>query len=324
MPVTRFLVWVAPVAVGIVVFAASFVRTVAAPDPSPPEPPPREAPGFEVEVKCIDESTLKLKLLDEKLEFVTKYGFLQIPVADVRKIEFANRCPADVAEKIAVTISKLGHADFQVRERASAELKAYRERAYPYLLKATKADDPEVSRRADEAVKFILSRVPQALLQAKDLDVIYTDDCKITGKLTARTLRVQTVMFGEQVLRFADMRALRSGSGSVGDEAVNALPGPVTLATYQQQYGKELVFSVKGFTATPGQQSSVWGTDLYTLDSNLAAAVVHAGLAKPGEVVIVRVRIVQSPPQFVASFRNGITSVAYANFPAGAYEFVQK
>src|SRR5205814_6190758 len=116
-------------------------RSAAAPDPTPPESA-RPAAGFEVEVKCVDESVLRIRLLDDKLELVTKYGFLQIPVADVRRIEFAHRCPPDAAEKIALAVSKLGHPDFQTRERATADLKAFRERAYPFVLKAIKSDDP--------------------------------------------------------------------------------------------------------------------------------------------------------------------------------------
>src|SRR4029079_17180012 len=135
-----------------------------------------------------------------------KYGFLQVAMADIRRIEFAHRCPHDVAEKIALAISKLAHPDFQIRERATADLKAFRERAYPYLLKATKSDDPEISRRADEALKHIQGRVPAAQLESRDNDVVYTDDSKITGKLTAQALRVNTSQFGDQSLKTADMR----------------------------------------------------------------------------------------------------------------------
>ena len=266
---------------------------------------------------------MKLKLLDDKLELVTKYGFLQVAVADVRRIEFAHRCPPEVGEKIVLAISRLGHPDFPTRERATADLKSYRERAYPFLLKALKNDDPEVSRRADEAVKFIQAKVPPAQLEARDSDVVHTDDSKITGKLTAQTLRVSTSMFGEQALKLADVRTLRTGAAAVADEVINATPAPATLAAFQQQFGKEMAFTLTGHTPGP-QQPSVWGTDLYTLDSSLAAAAVHAGVAKPGETVAVRVRIVQSPPQFVSSFRNGVNSTAYGNFPSGAFEFVRK
>jgi len=325
MPITRSLFLALPLCLTATALFAPFhwIAATAAPDRNTPDTA-RSATGPDVEVKCVDESTLKLKLLDEKLELVTKYGLLQIAVGDVRRIEFAHRCPPDVAEKIALAISKLGHADFQAREQATAELKSHRERAYPFLLKTLKHDDPEVSRRADEALRYIQAKVPTQLLETRDNDVVYTEESKFTGKLTAQNLRVLTGMFGEQSLKLADLRSLKSGVGVSADEFATAIAAPATLATYQQQFGKEFVFAVTGHSPTNGQQAIVWGTDVYTLDSSLAAATVHAGLAKPGESVAVRVRIVQSPPQYTASLRNGVNSNAYGNFASGGFEFVKR
>lgn len=280
-------------------------------------------PGAEVEVRCIDDSNLKLKILDDRLEVTTRYGTLLIPVADIRRVEFASRVPSDVAEKVAVAISKLGHADYQVRESASAELKGYRERSYPALLRAVKHEDPEVSRRAEEAVKFLQAKVPAGNLEPREFDVIHTEDSKITGRLTAVNLRVSTFQFGDQLLKLADIRSLRSGSGIAAEEVAAAGPAPTNMMAYQNQIGKEVAFSVTG--AQPGGgNSSVWGTDHYTLDSNVGAAAVHAGLVQAGQTATVRVRVVASPPQFVGSFRNGIGSSPYGNYPAGAYEFLRK
>ncbi len=324
MPMNHSFARVVPIALSAALFLTLARQTNAtAPDPNPPDSA-RAAAGVEVEAKCVDDSTLKIRLLDDKLELVTKYGFLQIAVPDIRRIEFAHRCPPDVAEKIALAISKLGHPDFQVRERATADLKAFRERAYPYLLKAIKSDDPEVSRRADEAVKFIQAKVPAALLEPRENDIVYTEDSKFAGKLTAQTLRVSTNQFGDQSLKLADLRSLKSGAGVAAEEMQNAPAAPASLMAFQQQFGKELTFTLTGFTPGAGQQASIWGTDTYTLDSNFAAAAVHSGVAKPGESVAVRVRIVQSPPQYLSSFRNGLNSTAYGNYPAGGFEFVRK
>jgi hypothetical protein len=275
----------------------------------------------EVEVKCCDDSVLKLRLLDEKLELQTKYGLLVIPTADIRRIEFAPRIPPADAERIALAISRLAHPDYQIRERASAELLTFRERAYPSLLRAAKSDNPEVSRRAEEAIRAIQSRVPAALLEAREYDLVTTEDCKIVGRLTTAALRVHTTQFGEQLLRLSDLRVLSSGS-TVGETAT-APPAPTNLMAFQHQFGKELTYTLTGYTPGTGQ-ANVWGTDVYTLDSHLAAAAVHAGVVQPGKTAVVHVRIVQSPPQFIASYRNGINSTAYGNYPAGAYEFVRK
>jgi hypothetical protein len=290
----------------------------------PPEPTkPRAA--TDAEIKFVDDSVLKLKLLDEKLELVTKHGVLSVAVADIRRIEFANRVPADAAEKVMHLLAKLNHPDFKIRETATAELKALGARAYPMVLKAIKHDDPEVGRRADEVVKHIQARVAPALLEARDTDIVHTDDSKFTGRLSAEVLRVHTSQFGEQQVKLADARTLRAGSAAVGEDAgVVVAQAPGNLSAYQQQFGKELVFTVTGIVPAPGANAGVWGTDLYTLDSNVAVAAVHAGMVKPGESATVRVRIVNSPAQFVSSLRNTVNSTAYGNYPNGAYTFVPR
>ncbi len=321
MPATGTRFWIVPV-----VLSLGLLNTPLRGGPQPVQPPEPSKPrnAVEVEVRYIDDSAMKLKILDEKLEFVTKHGIMQVAVTDIRRIDFAPRVPADVAEKIAIAISKLAHPDFKIREAHTAELKAFRERAYSAALKAIKHDDPEIARRADEIVKHIQRTVPPALLESRDHDILHTDDSRIAGRFTAEVLRISTFQFGDQQLKLSDLRMLRTGAGPLGDDLAALPVAPANLSAHQNQFGKELAFTVTGYNPTPGANVSLWGTDVYTLDSNFAAAAVHAGLAKPGETVAVRVRIVPSPPQFVSALRNGINSTAYGNYPAGAFEFLRK
>jgi hypothetical protein len=285
--------------------------------PAPGRAPNKPPAGALVEVRYTDDSNMKLRLLDEKLEMTTRYGVLRIAPEDIRRIEFASRVPADVAEKVALAISKLNHADFKVREAATEELKEYRERAYPQVLKALKSEDPEVARRADEIAVFIRAKVPAALLEVREHDVVYTDDSKNTGRLTAEYLRVGTYQFGELRLKLHDIHSLRAAGSASAEDQIAGLPGPANLIDYQNQAGKVLTFTVTGAAA-----GSLYGTDVYTLDSSLAAAVVHAGLAKPRETVTVKVRIIATVPQFAATTRNGISSFGYGQYPG--FEFVRR
>jgi hypothetical protein len=69
---------------------------------------------------------------------------------------------------------------------------------------------------------------------------------------------------------------------------------------------------------TPG---SVWGTDLYTDDSSVATAAVHAGLitfAKGGKVTI---EIRAGAAAYAGSTRNGVTSSNYGSF-GGSFVFI--
>jgi LCCL domain len=275
----------------------------------------------EVSIQCTDDSVLRVKVLDETLELVTKYGNLRIPASDVRQIDFATRVPPEVTSRIAALITELGHPDYATREKASAQLRQYREHAYLPLVKAAKTADPEVGRRADEAIRFIQHKMPAGIPEPREFDVVFTDNDKLTGLLKTGTLKVQTGQFGEQALRLTDVRCLKSGKGAPDDGFANAPPMPANLMGFQHQFGKEVVGSLTG--PTPGT-AGIWGTDIYTLDSNIPMAAVHAGVIQPGQTAVVKVRVVPSPQQFLSSTRNGVSSTGYGNYPAGGYEFVRR
>jgi hypothetical protein len=69
-------------------------------------------------------------------------------------------------------------------------------------------------------------------------------------------------------------------------QAQNILPDPGNLLGFAH-VGKTYHFRVTG-----SNQGPLWGTDIYTADSCLAAAAVHAGALKPGEEAVVRVSVV--------------------------------
>lgn len=277
---------------------------------------PLPTPGEEIEVQFVDDSRMKLKLLDDKLELQTKHGTLKIAASDIKRIDFATRVPPDVAEAIASAVMRLGHADSQTRDRSMAELKTYRERAYPALVEATKGTDPEIVRRAEQLVRGIKAVVPAANLVQRETDIIHTEDSKIAGKLAVPSLRVKTFQFGEQVIKLTDLRS--AGPHQAARIFEQAQPAPPSLMIYQGQFGKELTFSVTGAI-----QGTVWGTDVHTLDSSFPTAAVHAGKVQVGQTANVTIRIIQAPQAFNGTTRNGVTSSPYGQFPAGAYEFVE-
>lgn len=91
----------------------------------------------------------------------------------------------------------------------------------------------------------------------------------------------------------------------------DAAPDPGNLTAYQDKIGKTFSFRVTG-SAT----GSVWGTGIYTADSTLAAAAVHAGALKPGETNVVRVRMMAGRSRYAGSTRNGVTTGAWTSYPA--------
>jgi hypothetical protein len=68
------------------------------------------------------------------------------------------------------------------------------------------------------------------------------------------------------------------------------------------------------FRVTGAIDGSVWGTDVYTGDSALATAAVHAGAVKAGETAVVRVAVMPPLAQYRGSVRNGVSSHDYGRF----------
>ncbi len=68
------------------------------------------------------------------------------------------------------------------------------------------------------------------------------------------------------------------------------------------------------FRVTGASDGSVWGTDVYTGDSSLALAAVHAGAVKPGETAVVRVTVLRPLNHYQGSVRNGVTSHDYGRY----------
>lgn len=338
---------------GIVVLAGCLAVTPLAADDgdkSSTKPPPGKT-GREaalVEVRFTDNSTMKLSLRDERIEVATRYGKLVVPVAEIQRIEFGTRLSEEDGQRIEAAINNLGSPQYKVREAAHAELVAFREKAYSALLRGTKHKDPEVIRRAEELLTHLRQTVSEDLLEIREFDVVSTDEMRMTGRIGGETFKVHTSQFGEQPLKLADIRGLRSLAQIAADTEVdpkNTISDPGSLTQYQQQIGKVLFVRVMGGVnpnmaragfAVPGGPApampigapgggiilggmgggTVWGTDIYTTDSPLALAAVHAGAVQMGQTAVVKVTIVPSPNNFVGSTRNGITTEPYGQYPA--------
>ena len=86
------------------------------------------------------------------------------------------------------------------------------------------------------------------------------------------------------------------------------------LRLLEHKVGQSFFFQVTGEAFGP-----VWGSDVYTSDSSLETACVHAGLLKPGEAGVVKVTMMTPIPIFQGTTRNGVTSRTWTNGWSGAY-----
>ena len=89
---------------------------------------------------------------------------------------------------------------------------------------------------------------------------------------------------------------------------------PDELRSVERKVGQTFSFQVTGNNLGP-----IWGTDVYTSDTNLGTACVHAGLLKINEAGAVKVTIVEPVPLFHGTIRNGITSQTWQTGWGGAY-----
>ena len=156
-----------------------------------------------------DNSALPLFVSEGKLAIATKYGKLDVPFADIVRVEFGFRYPPGIEAKIAAAIEKLGDADFKIREEAQKQLNSVGETALPLLKKAAKGTNPELVRRADECIIKIQTGLPRDRGEIVEYDVIVTETSVLSGKLETASITVKTKFFGEKAIALGDLRTFR-------------------------------------------------------------------------------------------------------------------
>lgn len=89
-----------------------------------------------------------------------------------------------------------------------------------------------------------------------------------------------------------------------------ASDAPIGMHGLCETVGATYYYRIKGVL-----EGQIWGTDVYTRDSTLGAAAVHAGLLKPDETAVLRVTVVPPLDAYKGSTRNGVTTSDYGAFP---------
>ena len=112
-----------------------------------------------------------------------------------------------------------------------------------------------------------------------------------------------------------------TGSGSrnvtltVAAAANTVTTAPLNLTGYRNRVGQTFQFTVTGALA-----GAVWGTDVYTDDSSVASAAIHAGVLRLGETRTVTITILAGQGSYSASTRNGVTTSNWGSW-GGSYSF---
>ena len=195
-------------AVGAAILALSMAaaRAPAPGDDKAAKDKPAEVPP---ELRFADNSTVRLALLQDQIEIQTRYGKLVVPFADIRSIEFAQRVPADTAKRLEAAAADLASEDMQTRAKASAELLALKELAWPVVQGLTKHADKEVARRAVELQEKLHSQLSEEQRNMRPFDVVRTDAFTINGTIVGTGLKARSPYFGEVEVQLVTLRSYR-------------------------------------------------------------------------------------------------------------------
>ncbi|CAF4473862.1 unnamed protein product, partial [Rotaria socialis] len=135
-----------------------------------------------------------------------------------------------------------------------------------------------------------------------------------TGTLTVTLLSAQTSYLA--TTRNA-VNSQSSGS-SAGSFCFGSLSSPTNLMSYRGQVGRMFPFLLQGVKSN----ATVYGTDIYGDQSNLAAAAVHSGVLSVGQTRIIIVTILAGQNSYVGSSRNNVTSLPLGVWN-GSFSFFQ-
>ena len=190
---------------------------------------PDDAVGANVEVRFTDGGALRMAIAEEHLEFATPHGKLKIAVADLRRLDLATRLTAAQRKLLAQSLENLGNPQFEVREKAGADLLSLKEKAYPSLLEVSRSPDIEIATRGKDLLGKLQGKVPPQRLRFREKDVVFTSDSTISGKLEPTSLTATSPQFGPVQLNLADIASIIFLNA--GQETELKMDGRYALAT---------------------------------------------------------------------------------------------
>jgi hypothetical protein len=198
-----------------ILLGAATILGAAAVQAHQPLYPKKLVEPVEAEVRFTDDSVVRMIVLQDYLDVVTKYGMLKVPITDIQSIDFGVHWPAGLQQKIAQAIDQLGGDNYKMRETAFRNLVAWGPSAFPQLSIASKAsEDPETIKRTMMALDQIRAKHPSRNLRVREDDIIMTPGFSIVGRITTQTIRARNENFGDMELKVATLRSVKWLGGS--------------------------------------------------------------------------------------------------------------
>jgi hypothetical protein len=91
-----------------------------------------------------------------------------------------------------------------------------------------------------------------------------------------------------------------------------------------QQFSEADIGKIYRITITGTTGGGIWGTDIYTSDSHIAGAAVHAGVIADGQTKEVYIKVLEGRVGYIGSTRNGVSTGAWDSPWGLSYEFVSE
>jgi hypothetical protein len=91
-----------------------------------------------------------------------------------------------------------------------------------------------------------------------------------------------------------------------------------------QQFSEADIGKIYRITITGTTGGGIWGTDIYTSDSHIAGAAVHAGVIADGQTKEVYIKVLEGRVGYIGSTRNGVSTGAWDSPWGLSYQFVSE
>jgi len=105
------------------------------------------------------------------------------------------------------------------------------------------------------------------------------------------------------------------GPRSIGPRSSSSTTEPSPPTSLPPEFGREIgqayFLRITGRTDGP-----IWGSGVYTTDSDLGTAAVHAGLLRLGESGVARVTVLPGRPHYESTTAHGVTTHAWESYPS--------
>jgi hypothetical protein len=263
-----------------------------------------------------DKGLLRLTALDQEIEIETDYGKLKIPLKSVNRIDFAARLSATDKKRLDDAIAALKNEKEVMNIAATNDLVELHQASYPLLLEMSKGENKFISQSASEVLGKIKTAVKKNQIRKHNKDVVFTTDSFIAGRILNPSLKVRTEQFGERSIPLAEFNSISSSKTGAFEIPQKVIPDPGSISnlTGHQNVPIGTTYYIR---VTARAQNTIWGTDVFTGDSQLSTAVLHSGGLAAGETGVVKVTFVASPGSFSGTFKNGVQSNAYGHYPFG-------